>query len=329
MKNNKKSIKTLILAMLFCFMLAPTVKAEAASYVKQTDATADSVTISWDVPPSYSSYVQSYAVYVGENLYTTVPKTTKTLKITGLTQGVPYSVTVLFVYDNAERWLDGHNSSSSVAVIRTKPAKLSVTDIVWDKSDKIEFAYFDSSVYPINSVVYKYIDGIEFKVKDVKGKVKKTIKKTPRKTVSLYADVEDWIDSFTFKAPGSIKNKGMQYQVRTYILLDNGKKVYSDWTSTKVIVPQAKISKLQKVSTNKIRVTWKKVSGAKNYTIYKTTNSGKSYKKVKTVSSKTTSYTVSGFKKGKKNGVVVVANKVKVGKKRYNSTKSYYTYYKK
>lgn len=64
MKNNKKSIKTLILAMLFCFMLAPTVKAEAASYVKQTDATADSVTISWDVSPSYSSYVQSYAVYV-------------------------------------------------------------------------------------------------------------------------------------------------------------------------------------------------------------------------------------------------------------------------
>lgn len=323
----RKTIKTLILAMLFCFMLAPTVKAEAASYVKQTDATADSVTITWDTP--YSNYAESYVVYVGNSPYQQVSKTTKTLKITGLKQGVAYPVSVLFV-NNEELWyLDKANNSS--LYVRTKPAKLSITDIVWDKSDKIEFAYIDDSLYRYftSDVVYKYIDGIEFRAKDVKGKVKKTIKKTPRKTVSYSSDAEEWIDSFTFKAPSSIKNKGMQYQVRTYILLDNGKKVYSDWTSTKVIVPQAKISKLQKVSTNKIRVTWKKVSGAKNYTIYKTTNSGKSYKKVKTVSSKTTSYTVSGFKKGKKNGVVVVANKVKVGKKRYNSTKSYYTYYKK
>lgn len=314
----KKSIKTLILAMLFCFMLAPTVKAEAASYVKQTDATADSVTITWD-----SNYAESYWVYVGNSPYQQVSKTTKTLKITGLQQGTPYQIIVVSVNK------DNEAESASYVIARTKPAKLSTTYIRWDKNDKIEFEYFDDSFYSISSVVYKYIDGIEFKVKDVKGKVKKTIKKTPRKTVSSYTDVEDLWDSFTFKAPGSIKNKGMQYQVRTYILLDNGKKVYSDWTSTKVIVPQAKISKLQKVSNNKIRVTWKKVSGAKNYTIYKTTNSGKSYKKVKTVSSKTTSYTVSNFKKGSKNGVIIVANKVKVGKKRYNSTKSYYTYYKK
>lgn len=321
----KKSIKTIILAILFCFMLAPTVKAEAASYVKQTDATADSVTITWDTP--YSNNAESYVVYVGNSPYQQVSNTTKTLKITGLKQGVAYPVSVLFLSNNEYYYLDVASNSS--LNVRTKPAKLSTTDILWDKSDKIEFAYFDESSYAVGSTVYKYIDGIEFKAKDVKGKVKKTIKKTSKKTVSLYADVEDWIDSFTFKAPSSIKNKGMQYQVRTYILLDNGKKVYSDWTSTKVIVPQAKISKLQKVSSNKIRVTWKKVSGAKNYTIYKTTNSGKSYKKVKTISSKTTSYTVSNFKKGSKNGVVIVANKVKVGKKRYNSTKSYYTYYKK
>lgn len=316
----KKSIKTLIIAMLFCFMLAPTVKAEAASYVKQTDATADSVTITWD-----SNYAESYWVYVGDSPYQQVSNTTKTLKITGLQQGNPYQIIVYSVNK------DNKVEDANYVIARTKPAKLSVTDILWDKSDKIEFAYIDESLYPVDSTVYKYIDGIEFKAKDVKGKVKKTIKQTTRKTVSMVsvnADAKALIDSFTFKAPSSIKNKGMQYQVRTYILLDNGKKVYSDWTSTKVIVPQAKISKLQKVSTNKIRVTWKKVSGAKNYTIYKTTNSGKSYKKVKTVSSKTTSYTVSGFKKGSKNGVVIVANKVKVGKKRYNSTKSYYTYYK-
>lgn len=322
----KKSVKMLFIAVLFCFMLAPTVKAEAASYVKQTDATADSVTISWDTP--YSNYAESYVVYVGNSPYQTVSKNTKSLKINGLKQGVAYPVSVLFVNNKEYYYLDVESNSSMF--VRTTPEKLEATDVLWDKSDKIEFAYVDESLYlDANNVVCKYIDGIEFKAKDVKGKVRKTLKKTPRKTVTSYSKAEDLIDSFSFKAPSALKNKGMQYQVRTYIQLDNGKKIYSDWTSTKVIIPQAKVSKLQKVSSNKIRVSWKKVSGAKNYTIYKTTNSGKSYKKVKTVSAKTTSYTVSGFKKGKKNGVVIVANKVKVGKKKYNSTKSYYTYYKK
>lgn len=322
----KKSVKMLFIAVLFCFMLAPTVKAEAASYVKQTDATADSVTISWDTP--YSNYAESYVVYVGNSPYQTVSKNTKSLKINGLKQGVAYPVSVLFVNNKKYFYLDVESNSSMF--VRTTPEKLEATDVLWDKSDKIEFAYVDESLYlDANNVVCKYIDGIEFKAKDVKGKVRKTLKKTPRKTVTSYSKAEDLIDSFSFKAPSALKNKGMQYQVRTYIQLDNGKKIYSDWTSTKVIIPQAKVSKLQKVSSNKIRVSWKKVSGAKNYTIYKTTNSGKSYKKVKTVSAKTTSYTVSGFKKGKKNGVVIVANKVKVGKKKYNSTKSYYTYYKK
>lgn len=322
----KKSVKMLFIAVLFCFMLAPTVKAEAASYVKQTDATADSVTISWDTP--YSNYAESYVVYVGNSPYQTVSKNTKSLKINGLKQGVAYPVSVLFVNNKEYFYLDVESNSSMF--VRTTPEKLEATDVLWDKSDKIEFAYVDESLYlDANNVVCKYIDGIEFKAKDVKGKVRKTLKKTPRKTVTSYSKAEDLIDSFSFKAPSALKNKGMQYQVRTYIQLDNGKKIYSDWTSTKVIIPQAKVSKLQKVSSNKVRVSWKKVSGAKNYTIYKTTNSGKSYKKVKTVSAKTTSYTVSGFKKGKKNGVVIVANKVKVGKKKYNSTKSYYTYYKK
>lgn len=322
----KKSVKMLFIAVLFCFMLAPTVKAEAASYVKQTDATADSVTISWDTP--YSNYAESYVVYVGNSPYQTVSKNTKSLKINGLKQGVAYPVSVLFVNNKEYYYLDVESNSSMF--VRTTPEKLEATDVLWDKSDKIEFAYVDESLYlDANNVVCKYIDGIEFKAKDVKGKVRKTLKKTPRKTVTSYSKAEDLIDSFSFKAPSALKNKGMQYQVRTYIQLDNGKKIYSDWTSTKVIIPQAKVSKLQKVSSNKVRVSWKKVSGAKNYTIYKTTNSGKSYKKVKTVSAKTTSYTVSGFKKGKKNGVVIVANKVKVGKKKYNSTKSYYTYYKK
>ena len=63
---------------------------------------------------------------------------------------------------------------------------------------------------------------------------------------------------------------------------------------------------------NKIRLSWSKVSGAKEYVIYKM--SGKSWKYVKAVSSKNTSYTISGLKTGSKYTYSVRA-RVKSGSK--------------
>ena len=114
-------------------------------------------------------------------------------------------------------------------------------------------------------------------------------------------------------------NKGMQYSIRAYITLDNGEKVYGD-AVTKVAVPQAYIDKIQKVSGNKCKITWKKISGASGYTIYRTSNEGKTLKKIKTVGKNTTSYTVKrSYMDTNKKGIVVIANKVKIGKKKYNS----------
>lgn len=304
------------------------------SLVKQIDATANSVTVQWS--SNYSSYAEGYVVYVGQNVYQQVPNTVNQLTITGLQPGQVYTVIVGFVQGGEILPLDIYNSATSGTYVRTTPNKLAskYMQVTWKKDEKIIVEYVDeSSFMPTDYSLEKYIDGIEFKVKDTKGKVRKTVKKAPKKTVYVSAAdtpavlAEKMIDSFTFGAPSAIKNKGMQYQVRTYIVLDNGKKVYSDWTSTKAFVPQAKVSKLVgRQGSDNVTVYWKKVSGAKGYTVYKTTNSGKSYKKVKSVGANTTSCTVSGFKRGKKYGVVIVANKVKVGKKRYNSEKSYYTY---
>lgn len=322
MKTMKNKLALLVAAFAFVLVLAPTVKAEAA--VRQTDATAKTVTIEWDAVPG----AIGYAVYLGswDNMVDVVEGTSYTFKDTNaLPQGVAYSAGVSYVTANYYEYPVGS------MVIRTAPKVLGKNDyaVTWSKSDKIKVEYFDALNYTSSSsstISTKYIDGIEFEYKDVKGKNKKTLKKTVKKEVNNSKD-ENLIDSFSFTASKALKNKGMQYRFRTYIQL-NGKKVYSDWSGTKVIIPQAKLTgKLLQVSKNKIKIKWKKVSGAKGYTIYRTTNGGKSYKKVKKVGANVTSYTVSNFKKGDKNGVIVVANNVKVGKKKYNSTKSYYTYY--
>lgn len=312
---------------IFAIMLisAPTVKAEAAAF-RQTNAESNSVTVSWDA--TYNNYVQGYNIYIGSStIPITVSNTTNSYTITGLQQGCAYSVLVLCKMNNRDYYFD--STSHNYIFVRTQPKQLSSKcySLSWDKNDKVTVEYTDKSSYTYDRLTwYKYIDGIELRVKDLNGKKKKTVIKAPKKTVYT-TDSGNLIDSFTFKAPKSIRNNGMQYQIRTYILLDNGKKVYSNWTKAKVFIPQAKISKVLKLGSNKVQVTWKKISNAESYTIWKTTDGGESYKKVQTVSADTTSYKISNYKAGDMKGVVITAQ-VKVGKKKYNSQKSYYTFYK-
>lgn len=301
----------------------------ASNYIQQTAATKNSVTITWSSPYSYDA--EGYVVYLGNSVYTQTDAATMTTTINGLSEGVLYNVTIGMISGGTLYYL-GDDKASSLYTVKTAPKKIASDEmkILWNSKDKIKVQYLDMSAYADGYDIVKYIDGIEFKVKTTKGSTKKTYKKkVTNKTVSAYTvqyDPESLIDSFSFKAPSAIKNKGMQYQVRTYFTLSNGKKVYSDWTGNKAFVPQAKVTKVQKVGTDKCKYTWKKVSGAKSYTIYRTTNGGKKYKKIKTVSKNTTSYVVPGVKANNdKYGVWIRADKVKVGKKKVNSSRSYYT----
>ena len=71
----------------------------------------------------------------------------------------------------------------------------------------------------------------------------------------------------------------------------------------------------------KIQISWKKVKGAKGYVIYRSTKKSKGYKKIKTVSSKTSKFTNKKLKKGKKYYYKVRAYK-KSGKKKIYSAYS-------
>lgn len=113
------------------------------------------------------------------------------------------------------------------------------------------------------------------------------------------------------------KNAGYIIKVRSFYSTDGTNYNYSKWAQ-KVIVPRAAIKNVKKASGTKMKVTWSKVSGAKNYTLYISKN-GKSFKKVTTTTK--TSATTKTLTKYQNYYYYVQANGVKYKKKKYNSTK--------
>ena len=96
--------------------------------------------------------------------------------------------------------------------------------------------------------------------------------------------------------------KTAKYKVRAYNKDSSGKTVYGNFSSVKTVktAPAApSVTKLSNSSKGKLKLTWKRPSGAEGYVIYRKTGKNGSYKKVKTITSaKTLSYTNSGLKKG-------------------------------
>lgn len=105
------------------------------------------------------------------------------------------------------------------------------------------------------------------------------------------------------------RNTAYKYRCRFYTTYGN-ERIYGDWSGNRYFVYQT-VSGTK--YSNRIKVAWKKVSGAKSYTVSVSTKEKGGYKKVKTLSSKSTSLTIRKFgknkiKKGKTYYVKVVAN---------------------
>ena len=189
----------------------------------------------------------------------------------------------------------------------------------YGQNDKNEFAL--SWAVDSNIILYG-VDtnfGYEVVVTTTKGKVIGTYDKN---TINNLYDSD--FKAYDSKIYMIIKNSKMakqafKFKVRAYVFDEVGNKIYSEYSGEKVVIPRATIKKLKATSRSTGKITWKKVSGAKSYTVYVSNNGGKKFKKQGTT--KTTSYTVKGMKLGKTYPVYVVANGVKVGKKKYNSTK--------
>ncbi len=95
--------------------------------------------------------------------------------------------------------------------------------------------------------------------------------------------------------------KTAQYKVRAYGYIDgwleNGK--FSSVKTIKTAPAAPSIAKLSNSSKGKLKLTWKRPSGAEKYQIYRKTGANGTYKRIKTItSSKTLTYTDSKLRRG-------------------------------
>lgn len=100
---------------------------------------------------------------------------------------------------------------------------------------------------------------------------------------------------------GVNRNQVYYARVRGYAFDNNYNRVYSEWSGKKYFVPQPQITDKSKFYRrgDYISLKWKKITGAKNYTIQLRKRNGGKWSKVKTLPAKKTSYKITRFK-GKK-----------------------------
>ena len=288
----------------------------ALGTVKQIGATYNSVTIQWS--PSYGT--TKYVVYRDGNK----DKGVKVAEVDGSQTSVKIkaeagTISTYYVYpvrvsSTGYEAINGYSSISGVESAPKAPvnvASLAHNNISWDANNRTKVTVG----WDRNDNNKFYEQGYRIAVYSVDGK----------KKLKTYNIANSYTRSKTFSLK-AIKNKGFRVKVSSYVVV-NGKKCYSKWSKTKVVIPQADV-KLTRKSKTSVKLSWKKVSNATGYTIYACKNAGsftsnKKWYKVAKVGKKTTSYTVKKLKTGNYAGFYVIPT-VKIGKKSYKADASWY-----
>lgn len=153
---------------------------------------------------------------------------------------------------------------------------------------------------------------------------------TSRLTSSVFDKYPRWVAQYNYRCDydgtyhmwqstdsGKITAKGVGKATIT-AKTSNGKKAVCKVT----VRPRTnKIKKLKKSGRKSIKVTWSKVSGTTKYQIYMSKKKSSGYKRVKTASAKTFSFTKKGLKRGKRYYFKIRSYKT-VGKTKYYSSYS-------
>lgn len=306
-KKSKNIIKS-VLAM-FVMVMAFTVTGitAQASGLTQTNQTKNSITVSWTAPTNVINYTariatdySSISSAKGVNLSATATSYT----FTNLTPGTEYYIKISYTYKSSysNKTYDSYYSLSDAITLPGKVTGVKQSTW-WYYANSVDFTWDKQS-----AAKYEYV------VKTNKGKIqKKNLNGSSSNTGSC-----------------STKNTVVySLQVRAYVTI-NDKNYYGDWSDTAYLFCQPMITeKKSSLKNGKLKITWNKVSGVTGYDIYVSNKEKSGYKKVKSVSSKKNSITLTKFKntkikKSKKYYVYIVAKK-KVGKTTYTSGK-HYTY---
>lgn len=248
-------------AVLTAILIMGSAAAVSAATFKQTGAGQKTITVSWGEDLGYDYYyLNYYNAVTGNSSYRYLPKGSTSGTITGLKKGTRYKVSL-------ECWYNGSRTSTNYISCATVPGSLTtVKPTGWGNGTK---GYFKMSSNPYNAM-----DHMQWQMYTLGG-VKKSYSTTTK-------------DGFTSDVA---TNQCYKLRVRGGVTV-NGKVVYGPWY-TKIVVPQPKLNQPSLVSGNRIRVSWRKVSGATSYVIYGSTSANSGYKKIATVGSGVSSYVVS------------------------------------
>lgn len=246
--------------------------------LKATSSSSTSVKLTWTaVSGAAGYYVQQYA----SGKWTTVKTVTTNSVTLSAKANTTYKYRVLaFSKNSAGTAYNG--AVSAEASVRTNPSKPS------SLSKKTVTA---STV----ALSWKKVSGATgYEIYNSKGKKVGSTKST----------------SYTVKKLSG--NTTYKYKVRAYVT--SGKKTYySDFTSyvsAKTLIAAPKSFKVKEATATSMTLSWKKVSGAKKYQVYYSTNNGKKWKKATTSK---TSYKIMDLKAN-----TAIQVKVRV----YNSSKT-------
>ncbi len=273
--------------------------------LKQTAATTNSMTFSWDAVTGATGY---YVYQEIDNSGTpklvatvaTNKATIKNLKNSNDYEFHVYSYKKGDTYTAVSYSYDGLYSYD----LKLLPGKINpnkVTNSGFYSS--LKKVYFDYAKAP-------YTDGYEIRVYAYnKNKVVSKVV-----TTSAYTDLKNIKPNMFYK-----------FKIRGYSIID-GQKKFGAWSNFKYISHQPDVISANQVGSKKqAKIKWDTVKGATNYTVYMSTKQKSGYKKVATT--KKTSVVVkklgkTNLKKNKTYYVYVVANR-KVGKTTYTSDATY------
>ena len=178
----------------------------------------------------------------------------------------------------------------------------------------IDFA-FDSNL-PYYSPENPYNFGYEVTLCNMKGKVMSILDSTSNQDLFK---VEDSNTIAVVLFGNKYLKQPFSFKVRSYVCDQNGQRIYSEYSKEKVVVPRARLYKLKALSKSSGKIMWKKVKGAKKYSIYLSSNNGKKYKKYG--STKSNSMVIHNMTLSKEYRAYVVPEGVKYKKKKVKACK--------
>lgn len=307
MKKGMRNKVLSCLVFMFALILLPIAKVNAAGLV-QTDASTNSITVSWTAEEDALHYYVYLSDWDDENhkwieiQKQTLQPSQTSITFSNLQAGMEYKIQVDY-----DKWNYNQTSTYTYRVgmlydAKTLPGKvtnvkqskwwyiINKCDVTWDKQTAA--------------------DGYEYIVKTNAGK------KHASGTVKYNSLQVDKVNNTVVYT----------VQVRAYATI-NGEKEYGVWSNKCYCFTQPRITGISK-SGSKLVIKWGKVKGATGYDVYMSTKPTKNYKRVKSVGKGTNKVTVSKLSgkklSAKKTYYIYIVTKKKVGKTTHKSGRLYY-----